>query len=153
MNYKNFRNQTIDSIFTATQLENAFVLNAYMMESTIAWNNGDGSFRLESFPVQTQLSPVYAISIDDFDGDQIKDIVLGGNLDNVKPEVGRYDASYGTFLKGTENGAFQVLPPKQTGLKITGQVRGIAQVETPTGTKLIIARNNDQVQVFDMIRE
>ncbi len=54
----------------------------------------------KSLPLEAQFSPVYAAEAGDFNDDGNLDILLGGNLYNVKPEVGRYDASYGSFLSG-----------------------------------------------------
>jgi hypothetical protein len=59
---------------------------------------------LKSLPEEAQLSPVYGIEVRDMDNDGKLDILLGGNLYNVRPEVGRYDASFGLFLKGDGNG-------------------------------------------------
>ena len=60
--------------------------------------------------MQAQLSPVYGIEILDLNGDGHQDILLGGNLYRAKPEVGRYDASYGVCLSGDGKGNFKVGP-------------------------------------------
>ena len=57
------------------------------------------------------------------DNDGQKDIVLGGNLYNVKPEVGRYDASFGVFLNGMGKGTFKARPYQESGLFLKGEVR------------------------------
>jgi len=148
MNYKKFMYQTIDSIFTPNQLEKALILDAYQLQTVLAINNGNGTFTVKTLPVEAQLSPVYAISVEDYDGDGIKDILLAGNLYHVKPEVGRYDASYGTFLKGSPNLNFVAIPAKQTGFRIDGEARDIMTIETKKGKKLLVGRNNDEIQIF-----
>jgi len=148
--YKSFRYQTIDSIFTPSQLENALILNAYHLKTSIAINNGDGSFTLKSLPTEAQLSPVYAISVYDYDSDGVKDILLAGNLYDVKPEVGRYDASYGTFLKGKGQLNYKAIPAHITGFKVQGEARDMAIIESGGKKRLMIARNNDALQVFDL---
>ena len=148
--YKKFQNQTIDSIFTSNQLENAVILNAYNFQSSIGINNGNGTFTVKALPKEAQLSTVYAISVDDYDDDGIKDILLSGNLYSVKPEVGRYDASYGAFLKGKKDLEYEAMPAKQTGLNIEGEARSMMTLKTTSGMKLLIARNNDEIQVFDI---
>ncbi|NJN26040.1 MAG: VCBS repeat-containing protein [Cyclobacteriaceae bacterium] len=72
MNYKKFMYQTIDSIFTPDQLESALILNAYEFRTSLGINNGDGTFTLKALPLEAQLSPVYAISIDDYDKDGLR---------------------------------------------------------------------------------
>ena len=49
-------------------------------------------FIVKHLPIQAQFSPVYGIEVFDVDGDHLDDILMGGNLFAVKPEVGRYDA-------------------------------------------------------------
>jgi hypothetical protein len=150
MNYKNFMYQTIDSIFTTNQLENVLILNAYELRTSIAVNNGDGTFSMKPLPTEAQLSPTFAILIDDFDHDGTKDIILAGNLFSAKPEVGRYDASYGTYLKGSENLEFTAVPAKYSGLRIDGEVRDLEIIETKRGKRIFVARNNDTIQIFDI---
>jgi hypothetical protein len=98
-----------------------------------------------------QFSPVYAADVADYDGDGNTDILLGGNLYNVKPEVGRYDASYGTFLSGNGKGGFTYKPPKSTGLHLDGEVRDIMEITTAKGKILLIARSNSPLQVFKIL--
>jgi hypothetical protein len=91
------------------------------------------------------MSPVFAIETGDFDLDGDTDIVLGGNLFRVKPEVGRYDASFGTFLENTGNDAlgsplFKTTPGNK-GLKVTGEVRSILK----THNSLLFVRNSDAI--------
>lgn len=148
MNYKEFMYQTIDSIFTPSQLENSVLLNAYHLETSMAINNGDGTFTLKSLPKEAQLSPVYSISIYDVDADGKKDILLAGNLYNVKPEVGRYDASYGTLLLGGDDLNFRFVSTKASGFKVEGEARDMVLINTQKGQKLLVGRNNASVQVF-----
>jgi enediyne biosynthesis protein E4 len=149
-NYKKFMYQTIDSIFTPNQLENAIVLNTFEFQSSIAINNGDRTFTMKPLSVEAQLSPVYAILIEDFDQDGILDIILAGNLHSVKPEFGRYDASYGTFLKGSPGLNYTPVSAKQTGLILEGEVRDMVTINTKMGRRLFVARNNDIMQIFNI---
>ena len=120
-----------------------------MLESVMLLNNGDGTFEIKTLPQEAQLAPIYAILIEDINQDGHEDIVLGGNLHNVKPEVGRYDASYGVYLQGTENGEFKVLSPLQSGLVLEGEIRDFDLVEIEGRKILMVARNNAPIQFFD----
>ena len=83
-----------------------------------------------------------AISINDFDKDGRKDIVLGGNFYALKPQVGRQNASRGLFLKNLGNHEFMTTP--NSNLNIKGEIRDFAVVNN----KLVVARNNESCLVL-----
>ena len=149
LKYESYKGQTIEDIFTKEELEGALIEKVTMLESAILWNTGDGTFKIEALPIEAQLSPVYAVLIEDINNDGIKDILLGGNLYNVKPEVGRYDASYGTVLKGLGKGEFKVVPTKESGLFLEGEIRDFELIETAGQKILLVARNNAPMQFFE----
>ncbi|MGA1341422.1 MAG: hypothetical protein ACO30S_08240, partial [Flavobacteriaceae bacterium] len=94
-----------------------------------------------------QISPVYAICAQDFDGDGDLDLVFGGNLFRVKPEVGRYDASYAQWLV-QENGQWK-LPNPGHGLTIKGEIRSMVTYKN----LLIAARNSDSLAIYSFNHE
>jgi enediyne biosynthesis protein E4 len=120
-----------------------------MLESIILWNNGNGTFKIEILPLEAQLSPIFAILLEDIDNDGLVDILLGGNLHNVKPEVGRYDASYGLFMKGLGKGKFDVIPAKDSGLLLEGEVRDFGWIHANGKNILMVVRNNAPMQYFE----
>jgi hypothetical protein len=95
-----------------------------------------------------QFSSVYAASTGDFNKDGKVDIILGGNLFNTKPEVGRYDASYGSLLTGDGKGGFSYIPAKASGLQLKGEIRDFVEITTSAGNIVVVARSNGSVQVF-----
>ena len=77
------------------------------------------------------------------------DLLVGGNLYGVPPVRGRYDASYGLFLRGDGAGRFQPVDLEASGVVIEGQVRGMSLVRSADGGGLIVvARNDDVLQVL-----
>jgi len=148
--YESFKGLTINDIFTQEQLERSIIYHANLLESVIIINNGNGTFEVRKLPFEAQLSPVYAILIEDLDQDGIKDILLGGNLFEVKPEVGRYDASYGVFLKGEGNGNYKSLPGSKTGLILDGAIRDFSLIEISGENYLAVARNNASLQFYSI---
>ncbi|VAW17424.1 FIG00693527: hypothetical protein [hydrothermal vent metagenome] len=146
--YEMYKCQQITDIFPPEQLESSIHLDATVLETSLFINNGSGQFTRESLPVEAQFSPVFAADVADYNGDGNLDILLGGNLYNVKPEVGRYDASYGSFLLGDGRGGFRNIPPRLSGFHLNGEIRDIMEVKTTTGEILVASRSNGPLQVF-----
>ena len=97
--YESFKDASIRDIFTKEELKETNLLEATILSSIILINEGDFNFTVQLLPIESQVSNIYAIATNDFDNDGDQDIVMGGNLYSVKPEVGRYDASYGSYLE------------------------------------------------------
>jgi enediyne biosynthesis protein E4 len=147
-NYESYKNQSINQIFSEGELNGAYINRVTMLETIMLINNGDGSFKIKKLPAEAQISPVYAISIEDMNGDGKQDILLGGNLFLVKPEAGRYDASYGTFLKGDGNNNFKVLASQQSGVVLEGEIRDFKTINIKGKQTLMVARSNKPIQFY-----
>jgi len=148
LKYESYKEQTVNDLFTPAQLENAIVLKAFTFESSVLLNNGKGKFKVVALPSEAQFSPVYGISIADFNGDKNKDILLGGNFYNAKPEVGRYDADFGLLLKGRGDGSYKVVKSKDSGFNNRGQIRDLKLLEYTGGDLVLAAKNDGKLQVF-----
>jgi hypothetical protein len=148
LKYEAYAGKTIDEIFTKEQLDHATVLQVDQTQTSVFLNDGKGHFTIQALPVEAQFSPVYGILVADLNGDGIADIFLGGNFFGLKPEVGRLDASYGTTLIGNQQHQFTVMKPSVSGLFVKGEVRDVGQIKTSSGNDIIVARNNDSLQVF-----
>jgi len=152
LRYDAFAGKSIDEIFTSDELEKASVLSVDQTQTCVFYNNGKGSFSMTPLPVRAQFSPVYSILVTDVNSDGIKDLFLAGNFYGLKPEVGRYDASYGVTFLGNPKHGFNYLPPANSGLFITGEVRDISTIDTKNGKQIIVTRNNDALQLFKKVR-
>lgn len=148
LKYESYKDQTIDDIFTEEQMRNAVKEEAYILSSSILINEGNGKMSLRPLPQEAQLSPMYGIEVTDVDGDGNQDILLGGNLYNVKPEVGRYDASYGVLLQGDGSGNFFARKSGESGIRIEGEVRDIITLKTGQTNIFVISRSNDSVVIL-----
>ena len=142
--YESFKTATIQDVFTPEQLQESSILEANTLSSVILFNEGAFNFTVQKLPLEVQLSPVYAIIASDFDNDGDQDILLGGNLDGVKPEFGRYDASFGNYLENTGNRVFK-FHQKGKGLKVNGQIRDLKVLKN----KVFITKNNDSLEVYN----
>jgi enediyne biosynthesis protein E4 len=143
LHYKDYAGKSIEEIFDKDQLKTSQVKKIEELSSGFLINEGS-KMTFKALPIEAQFSPIYGIVYQDFDQDKIPDLLLGGNFYGLKPETGRWDASYGTLLKGKGKGAFDIVKNKQVGLNIKGQVRDIVSF----GNKIIIAKNGENLQIL-----
>jgi len=148
LEYDRYKEQTIDDIFSKEQLKNAKKLEANLFESSIFVNNKNGGFNRQALSLEAQFSPIYGITWQDYDGDGKKDLLLGGNFYESKPEVGSYDASYGLLLKGDDNGAFTSLSSMRSGILVKGAVRDIIPIKHNGTERIIFILNNASPVIF-----
>ena len=161
--YKAYARQTITDIFSAKELADAGHKTVYTFASSLMHNNGDGSFTLVPLPAEAQLAPVYGILATDVDRDGRTDLLIAGNFDGFKPEIGRMSSSDGLLLRGdgkaaggtgtgTGTGTFIAVRSAESGFHIPGQSRDIQRVRTADGELIVVARNNDVPLVFRATR-
>ena len=146
--YASFGASRIEDILPASQLRAARVLEATTFATSVAINEGGGTFRLRPLPAEAQLAPVYASVVRDFDGDGRPDILFGGNSSGVPPVRGQYDASRGLLLRGDGRGGFTPVDMQRSGVVIAGEVRDLALVRSRGRVGVVVARNNDSVIVL-----
>jgi len=146
--YKDYAGKTVQQIFTPQELAGAIEKKAYTFATSLLLNNGDGSFKVVPLPDAAQLSPVYGILATDLEHNGKTDIVLAGNFDGFRPEIGRMEASYGLVLHGDGKGNLTPIPREQSGFVVPGQARDIARVRTARGPIYVVTRNNDRPLVF-----
>jgi len=123
-----------------------------MFESCVFINNGNGTFRIDKLPTPAQFSPVRDIIVNDINKDGKQDLILAGNDYAVRPSYGRYDASYGWCLLGSENNIFRPVMPVASGLKIVGDARKIVRLDIKGKHYLVAAVNNGDLQVFQLLK-
>jgi enediyne biosynthesis protein E4 len=147
ISYEDYANKTYDSLFSPEVRKKSISYEANYLESAVLWNEGN-SFSLVALPVEAQVSPVFGIIADDLNGDGNKDIWLGGNFYALKPQVGRHDASRGVLLKSGSNKSFIYKPQQHDGLYVEGEVRDAAIIHSGKSKRILVARNNDKVLLF-----
>ncbi len=148
LKYDSYKDQTITDIFTPEQMAKAIKLEAYELATSVLFNDGRGKFSLKHLPVEAQFSDIYGIELTDFNQDGNQDILLGGNLFKAKPEVGRYDASYGLYLEGDGKGGFTSVNSRESGIRIEGEVRDIITIQVGQKTVTLVARNNSSIMAY-----
>ncbi|MEO8579854.1 MAG: VCBS repeat-containing protein [Gemmatimonadales bacterium] len=146
--YREYATQTLSDVFPPKDLEGAVVKSAYTFATSLVRNNGDGTFTMVPLPLEAQIAPVYGILAGDFEGTGKTDILMAGNFDGVKPELGKMSAGYGAYLRGDGKGHFTPVKEVESGFLVPGQARDIQRVRTRGGNIYIVSRNNDRPLVF-----
>jgi enediyne biosynthesis protein E4 len=148
--YKDYADKSVAEIFDSKLLAQSIKHNFYEPNSVVLINNKEKGFKRNPLPIQAQVAPVFAIHLDDINNDKKLDIILGGNLFSVKPEVGRYDALQGLALTGDGNGNFISLPTQESGIKLEGEVRHINLLRVSDGKLLAFVQNNNSIKFYKL---
>ena len=146
--YADYARATTKDVLTQAQLTGAIEKRSYTFATSVVHSNADGSFTLSALPDEAQLAPLDGIVAADMDGDGRIDLMLGGNFEGFRPEIGAMVSSRGLILRGKGNGRFAPLRPDESGVRISGEVRDIRRIRTSSGESWIVARNNDRPLVF-----
>jgi hypothetical protein len=146
--YASYAGKTVEQVFTPAELSGARVDRAYTFATTLVRNDGGGRFTLVPLPSEAQLAPVYGMVAADVDRDGHTDLLLAGNFDGFRPEIGRMAASYGLLLRGDGKGAFTPVRAPESGFSVPGQARDIQRLRTAAGDLYVVSRNNDRPLLF-----
>ena len=126
--YSSYADITLTDIYNEEELKSAGHLQANHLETTLFINGTDGKFMVSPLPVQVQYSPVYTITVLDYDKDGNDDVLLCGNNSNTKLRLGKFDANYGVLLKGNGKGNFQYINQVLSGFNLRGDVRSVIKL-------------------------
>jgi hypothetical protein len=144
LKYQEFAKKQVSDLFDKDLLAKALTKRVTNFSSSVLINQ-NGNLVLEPLQDEAQMSPVFAFETGDFDADGILDYFVGGNFYKLKPEMGRYDGFHGGYFKGVGKGKFRYVSSTISGIDVKGEVRDAAWIDK----KLIVARNNDSVLIFD----
>lgn len=147
----NYSSATIYDVLSREEVDEALTLKVHNLQSTIFYLQ-DGKYTGKPLPLEAQVSVVFDIKVDDFNGDGIADILLVGNHKWAEVESGPYDASKGVLLLGGEDGNYSMLENKEHGLWASYEARKMVEVARADGSVLLIIANSDgPLQVFERI--
>jgi hypothetical protein len=139
----------LEDIFKVWSKDGMLQLSCNETRTCYLENRGHGKFVKHPLPPEAQFAPVNTILCEDLDHDGYKDLLLAGNEYQTEVMTGRYDASYGCFLKGSKSGSFTPIPPVSSGLILTGDVKNMKSIRSTSGQTLVLAAvNNDSLRVY-----
>ncbi len=143
LRYQDYRNVNLEDIVTPQQKGNSARMQVETLSSSYL-RNDKGKLTLVNLPAEAQLAPVYAIAMEDVNKDGFNDLLLGGNLDAVQPDFGRYDASIGLIMLGDGMGNWKPVDAQESGFVVKGETRHIQVLSNFKNEKIILVSRNDQ---------
>ncbi len=78
--------------------------------------------------MEAQFSPVFTISVLDYDKDGKSDLLLCGNINHARLRFGKSDANYGVLLHNDGKGNFSYINQQQSGFHLWGDVRSVLYI-------------------------
>jgi ASPIC and UnbV/FG-GAP-like repeat len=152
--YKSYASAEMKDVLTNDERKGALILTANNFQTCIFHNEGNGKFTMKPLPAQAQFSAINGMVVEDFDGDGNLDIVMNANDYSTEPNVGRYDALNGLFLKGDGKGNFAPLSILQSGIFIPGNGKALAKLESTNGKCLLAAgQNRGPLKIFELKKD
>jgi hypothetical protein len=132
-----------DALDNASSVE----LNGY--EHVLFLNRG-GRYDSRPLPTKAQLSPSFYAGVADFDGDGDEDVFLTQNFYPVEPEMPRYAAGRGLWLKGDGSGGFTAQPTRESGIQVYGDQRGAAlsDYDGDGRVDIAISQNGNRTRLY-----
>ncbi len=151
LKHAEYATKTIQGLFGEDVIKSSVVKTFNYASSIIAMNNGNGTFSIQQLPPRMQLSSINALDCIDVNNDGRPDIVAGGNMFGFPPQFGRLDASYGDVLINQGKGKFEWMDSKNSGLKLSGEIKDVKEITGKDSRYILIVRN-DEVPVLYKIK-
>ena len=146
--YQEYAEATFDRSFLPSELEQAFVVKAYQLQSSYLENLSDGSFKIHQLPMEAQMAPVYGTLVDDFDHNGTLDVLLTGNSYSTEVSTGRYDSSYGLVLLGDGSGSWNPLDLSKSGIINKGDAKAMVSLPYQGRNLILVSNNSGAVNAF-----
>lgn len=144
LKYRDFQDATIEDII-GEKAESDYFVN----ELRSGWlENRDGRYVFHPFSMQAQLAPVFAVIVADFDDDGNKEVILGGNYHECKPQLGIHDAGNGVMYRFVD-GKSNLVPAPESGILFDGEVRDFKIITENDNRFLVVIYNNQFSQIYN----
>ena len=147
--YKSYAKATLANIFATNDLKDAKTLKATTLES-VYLENKKGKFEVHMLPDQSQFSPIYALTLVDYNKDGNMDLVVGGNQAAIRIRMGVIDANFGQLFEGDGKGHFTYVPQTKSGLSTTGDTKSLQVIDIKGSPYLLIGINNVGIKTYKL---
>ena len=140
--FEAFADASLEDIYGEDMLENSSTYEANTFEH-VWFENSNGKLIAHPLPRLSQISSIEAILPFDYNGDDLPDFIVAGNLYDAEVETTRNDASIGLILEGIGKDGFRAVPAAESGLMVKGEVKGIHEIQTSENEQLFFFAINN----------
>jgi hypothetical protein len=147
--YASYADAQLNSIFSKSDLRDAGVLEASMMQS-VYLENKQSKFVYKPLPSSAQFSPLYGVSLIDYNHDGNMDLILGGNQSSIRIRMGVIDANFGQLYEGDGKGNLTYVSQSKSGLNITGDTKSMQVMSIDGKEYLLVGVNNVGVFTYKL---
>lgn len=144
--FKEFAASTIIDIYGESEINASYHKEVYTFSSSIAMNNGDGTFTLNRLPTTAQIGPTLAFEIVDINHDGLKDVIGIGDFYEAEVETIRYDSNTGYVLLANKDG--NLIDAQDKSFFNYQNNRSLKQIKLKEDSYLIVANNDAALSVF-----
>ncbi len=153
--YKSYSEADIVQILGEDMIKEANKARANYFQTAYIENISKGhdiKFKVSPLPKTSQVAPIMAIHIDDFNKDGKLDILMGGNNSNMEVSSGPSDASRGHVLLGDGTGNFIEEPLHNGDSEFFGDIRDISPIKlSENRTGILIAKNSGKLKMVTLV--
>ncbi|HCV27773.1 MAG TPA: RNA-binding protein [Dehalococcoidia bacterium] len=144
--FHNFATKMLEEIYPEEKLADAQRFEANELRSGVLLNDGSGKFEFRPLPDLAQVAPGFGLGFCDADGDSFLDLYLVQNFFAPQPETGRMHGGVSLMMSGRGTGEFDPVWPEQSGLVVSGDGKGFAQL---ADGGFLISQNDGATLKFD----
>ncbi|WP_297338283.1 VCBS repeat-containing protein [Algoriphagus sp.] len=150
--YESYSKAKISDLFSQKELDQAQYLEANTLSSYYFEQTPEG-FKPHKLPRLAQAFPIYAIQITDLNQDGNLDLILGGNNRQSRIRVGNLDAGLGLVLQGNSKGGFEALTPKQTGIRIKGDIKSLLEFSLGEKNFILVGVHGQSLELYEHVEK
>ena len=145
LTFAEYAEKSIYELIPDDIIKKSILKEVTISESIVAYNQGNNQYKIEVLPKEIQFTSVNVILTTDLNGDNYKDIILGENNFNFKPQFGRLDAGFAHLLMGSESG---FMKPEPIGISNQGEVKSIKEITIKNQKYLILGINDERSKLY-----
>ena len=126
-NYTSYSTTTTDQVLEKLDTKAMFTFEVNTLHHIILWNEAGKTFRIDTLPLETQVSAGNGILLEDINGDRRLDILFTGNDFGTEVFNGINDAGTGMIILNQGQRNWTMIPPTESHFYNERNTRGLVK--------------------------